>query len=305
MKIYKSTELTNEQYHTEIEAVSGSGLCTIYDKSPAHFKYAENEETAALVFGTAAHAMILEPEMFDAEFCRGFDIAQYPDALVGAAPLKSWLKERGQKVSGNKPELVDRILELEPLTQIDVVLQSRHEQWLANKEHIKPELYDKIQSMRKTIMQDEEISAMLKGGFPELSLVGELDGVAVKTRPDLITANGGLVNYKTTQDVHPERFGRKAYDYGYLLKAALEYDMFTIAYGKPPEFYVLLGQEKTSPFAFKPYYLTEQQLGIGRSQYRMALATYEHCLKTDNWPAYGSGVSELYLPEFIMNQHVS
>jgi hypothetical protein len=305
MKIYKSTELTNQQYHEEIEAISGSGLSVIYDQSPAHYKYAENEETAALVFGTAAHAMILEPEVFNATFCRGFDVSRYPDALIGDADLKKWLQVVGQKVSGNKAEKTSRILLLEPLQQIDTVLQQRHERWHGDKEQIKPDTYDKIQSMRKTIMKDDEIAEMLRGGFPEMSIVGELDGVQVKTRPDLITANGGLVNYKTTTDVHPERFGRKAYDYGYLLKASLEYDMFTLAYGKPPAFYVLLGQEKTSPFAFKPYYLSKQHLEIGRSQYRMALATYEHCLKNDNWPAYGAGVSELYLPEFIMNMHVS
>lgn len=274
MEIYKSTELTNEQYHQEIKAVSGSGLHTIYTKSPAHFKYAESKETEALAIGTAAHAMLLEPEVFNAEYVRGFDVSVYPDALVTANDLKGWLKERGQKVSGSKGELIERIHDLEPLTHIADVLQSRYEQWNAGKESLRPEVYDKIQSMRQTIMQSEDVAAMVNSGHPEMSIVGEFQGVNVKVRPDLITSNGGLVNYKTTTDVHPERFGKKAFDYGYLLKAALEYDMFKAAYGQAPVFYVLLAQEKEAPYAFVPYFLSQEQIGIGRMQYQLALATY-------------------------------
>lgn len=302
MQIYTPSELTNEQYHKEVPAISGSGLHTIYKFSPAHYKYAESEESPALAFGTAAHAMLLEPEAFNATYVRGFDASVYPDSLSGVKDMQSWLKERGQKVSGNKSDLIDRILAVEPLTHIADVLEQRYNQWNAGKEPIKPELYDKIQSMRKTIFADEKCAAMLQGGHAELSVVGELDGVDVKVRPDLITGNGGLVNYKTTEDCHPERFGRKAYDYGYLLKASLEWDMFAKAYGQQPKFYILLSQEKKSPFAFKPYYLTEEQIELGRAQYRIALAVYEQCLANDRWPAYGTGPAELYLPDYIMNQ---
>lgn len=302
MQIYNANELTNEQYHKEVPAISGSGLYTIYQYSPAHYKYGEHEESDALSFGTAAHAMLLEPDVFDASYVRGFDSSLYPDALVTTKDMQAWLKDRGQKVSGSKAELINRIHDLEPLTHIADVLESRYLQWNHGKEPLKPDSFDRVQSMRKTIFADEQCAAMLSGGYPEMSIVGDLDGVAVKVRPDLITGNGGLANYKTTTDCHPERFGKKAYDYGYLLKAALEWDMFAKAYGQQPKFYILLAQEKKAPYAFKPYYLTDEQLELGRAQYRIALATYEKCLENDRWPAYGTGPAELYLPEYIMNQ---
>ena len=255
-EIIPADKLSNEEYQ-ELEAVSGSGLATIYKKSPAHYKYQPKTTTKALQFGIAAHAVILEPELFDAEFVRDVDAEQYPDALVTQNDMKAWLKDKGQKVSGTKPELVGRILDLEPGTHI---LDKIREDFAADNESktiMKPEDYDAVQSMRNVVMQDDLMAEMLKGGTAEVSLAGQLMGVQVKSRPDLITTAGGIVQYKTTLDCNPVEFGRKIDNYGYLLKAAMEVECFTAAYGQAPAYYIWLAQEKAEPYVWKAYSLSE------------------------------------------------
>lgn len=297
-------QLSNPDYQLRDE-ISGSGLSDIYFTSPAHFKYQERDETPALRFGIASHSMVLEPKEFDKEFVRGVDSEQYPDALVTQNDMKAWLKERGQKVSGNKPDLVIRILELEPDTQIMDSLVSEFELSNDDKTILTPEDFDNCQSMRKTLMQDDRIAEMLTGGFSEYSLIGELEGVRVKNRPDLITSAGGIIQYKTTMSCRPEDMGKKVNDYGYLLKAALEWDCFTAAYGHPPKYYIMLAQEKKTPFVFKPFNIgpDSDEMRIGRIQLDHALRVYKHCLENDTWPAYGNEIENLEVAQYIKNKY--
>lgn len=300
--IYTPEQLSNEAYQ-EHPAISGSGLATIYKQSPAHFKYSEQKESKALTFGIAAHAILLEPDHFTAQFVRNIDADQYPDALVGAKDMQAWLKERGLKVFGTKPELIERILDAEPETHIlDVLVEqfaSEHE----GKTIMPPADFDKVHLMRDAIHTDKTMSAMLTGGYAEYSMIGELMGVEVKTRPDLITSAGGIVQYKTTRSCHPDDFGRNVDSYGYLLKAALEWSCFTQAYGQEPAYYIFLAQEKEAPYVWKPYAIDSDALAIGRVQLESALAYYERCLKSDTWTAYGSDIENLILPEWLKKQY--
>jgi len=304
-KIFTPQQLSNPDYQKRPE-ISGSGLSDIYFTSPAHFKYQERDETPALRFGIASHSMVLEPEEFDKEFVRGVDEKKYPDALVTDRAMGAKLKELGQKATGlNLWEKTQAILKNEPETHIlhvlDMIAQSEN----AGKTVLTPDDYDGCQSMRKTLMQDEQIAEMLAGGFSEYSLIGELEGVRVKNRPDLITSAGGIIQYKTTMSCRPEDIGKKVNDYGYLLKAALEWDCFTEAYGHPPKYYIMLAQEKKTPFVFKPFNIApdSDEMRIGRIQLDHALRVYKHCLENDKWPAYGCEIAQLEVAQYIKNKY--
>jgi len=301
-KAFPPEELSNPEYQ-EYPAVSGSGLATIYKQSPAHFKYQPKETTKALTFGIAAHAIILEPEAFAAEFVRDVDAEQYPDALVTQQHMKDWLKERGQKVSGTKPDLTARILELEPDTHILDSIRAEFAAANEDKTIVPPVDFGAITTMRAVIMQDEQMATMLNGGYSEYSLIGDIDGTQVKTRPDLITSAGGIIQYKTTLSCHPEEFGRKVDNYGYLLKAALEWECFTRTYGVEPKYYIFLAQEKKEPFVWKPYNLTPDALSIGRVQLESALNTYDRCVSANKWPGYGADIDPILIPDWMLRQY--
>lgn len=309
MKLIPPEELSNEQYQ-ELPEISGSDLNTVYKKSLAHWKYSEPKTTKALEFGIASHAMILEPERFDDDFAKALDREEYPDALVTQKDLQAWLKDKGQKSSGmSKAEMVRYVLNVAENFGLDVsvwdemVLQ--HEALHQGKTILSVEDYGKIHMMRDAILKNEKMSRMLKNGKAEHSIVGKLDGfdIHTKVRPDLITANNILVNYKTSQDINPEVFGRKCYDYGYLLKASLEWDMFKQLTGNEPGGYIILAQEKESPYVWKPYYLTPEHLAIGRAQRDYAANLIATAIENESFPAYGSDLSPLELPDYITKKY--
>lgn len=284
---------------------SGSFLATIYNKSPAHAMFTPMKESQSLSFGIASHAMLLEPELFKKEFARGFDASIYENVLVTLTDLKAYLKKAGVKTSGSKSELIERIQAIDSTVHIADVLEEEHANSNEGKELIKPEQYDDILAMREAIIKNEKMRNMIESGYPEYSLLCELDGVAVKSRPDLITNGGGIIQYKTTQSCHPAEFPRKANDYGYLLKAALEWRAFEQVYGRPPKFYIFLAQEKTFPYVWKPYYLKADSdaLTVGFMQLELALKLCKQSVEKNEWPAYGSEIEEMQLTDFIKRQY--
>jgi hypothetical protein len=113
-----------------------------------------------------------------------------------------------------------------------------------------------------------------------------------------------IIDYKTTASANPQDFGRQCYNAGYYLKMALQHDVFEIAYGQKPKEVKLLAQEKKHPFIPVMYRIQEEQLAIGRLQYRSALQTWRACVEKDVWPAYGGGAElELQTPAFVKNQY--
>lgn len=304
-KVYPPSEMSNEDYHGNTEHVSGSALCEIYLKSPAAWRFGDKETTPALEFGIASHAAILEPELFGAEFVRGLDKDDYPDALTSESAIKSWLKSKG--VAGYSTKRGAELIGMVDATGEDVQIWSdmigEFEEAAEGKVIVNPKDYDKIMIMRDVVFNDDEYARRLSTGFAEFSIFGEINGVKVKIRPDIMTELGEIWDYKTTADASPEKFGLDCYRYGYLLKMALQHDMFLAAYGRKPAGVVLLAQEKKEPYFAQAYELTDEQLEIGRQQYRTALETYKRCKDTNTWPAYGGGVMSLQMPEWIYKKH--
>lgn len=297
IKIYQPSELSNPEYQA-LEQCSGSFLHTLFAESPAQAKFGEHESSKALDFGIWGHAMILEPERFDSEYCRDFDISVYESILDTGAQMTAWLKERGIKSSGVKAELIERIQAADPDVHIAEVEAQRYRDARQGMEFVPPAAFDKIQQMRSVIMADPECAKMLASGYPELSLVND----EFKVRPDIITSGAYMVNYKTTASAHPDECGRKFYEYGYIMKAALECEMFRQAYGEMPRGYIILAQQKKAPYIHVPFRLSKETLEIGRKDLNHAIRVYRACRDANKWPAFG-GLQDLTLPEYITKKY--
>ncbi len=302
-------EQLNAEFYESLEAINHNDLNTVFSKTLAHWKYAEKKDTKQMEFGIVSHAIILNPTEFDKNFIKGLDVAEYPEALVSSNDLKAWLKSRGQKVSGVKAELTQRILDTVAISEEQVfiwdLMLEKHAEENKSKTVISPDVFYKVSLMRESIMQDETMGALLSSGIAEHAIYGKLPICKVENicRPDVITTGGHIINYCTSTDINPEKFGVNAYNYGYLLRAALEWDMFTELYGEPPKAYILLAQEKESPYVWKPYYITGEQLQIGRVQREYAQSLIENAIETDKYSAYGNEVSPLELPTYITKKY--
>ena len=391
VQIFENGSLPNEDYHDQEKSpgISSTGLLTIYDDCEAVFKYAEREPSAALDFGIASHAAMLEPELFDKEFVRDISKDDHEDmitstvilksklkeagvitlasdavklmreagALCTAADIKSHLKEVGIKVltSAQLPELIAEVTEKCPdktlffadgktLAELESEillllpnakvftfsddaagilaaarkfcpelkvydnLQAELREANPGKVIVKADDYDAIMKMRSVLFGQDYICDLLHEPYVETSILCEIkvtgcdEWIPVKIRPDIITKDWYIPDYKTTRDVRPEAFGRLAHEAGYWLRQAFVSDVLDAALGvdsKP----ALLAQGKQSPFIPVWYNMTPQQIAVGREQYRNALVRYIKASVSDVWPAYADGPVDLGTPEYIAKKY--
>lgn len=309
MKVYLNNELSNEQYHADIEHINGSGLWNIYDRCPAAWRYKdeEDEQSKALVFGTGSHTALLEPERFEAEYARMPTKEDFgDDLLVTVSDMNSWAKERGIKgLSGKTKSEVIKIIRStgEPVRIYD---EERLFAELNAKGRVllEGDDYDAIMQMRAVIHANSYYSSLLAGAYSEVSILGELLGDPSKVRFDCLTRGGDIIDYKTAVSAKPDEFFRHAARLGYFMKMAMQHDMFVEAYGHAPRSVNLLVQEKKSPFIPALIRLTDEQLRIGRIQLRSAMEIYKACKKANSWPGYSMGnpVIEMETPEWFKKQ---
>jgi hypothetical protein len=308
MKLLTPQELSNESYQA-MEEISGSDLSLVFEKSLAHWKHGEKKATKQMEFGLVSHAIILDQEKFNNEFAKELDPEEYPQALITTKDLQAWLKARGQKVSGSKSELIERIIGVAKLTIEKVfiwdLMSANHAAAYAGKTMVSAKIYDTVTQMRSTIFSDSFINNTLNGGIANHAIIGKLAICKAPNicRPHIIANNMTIVRYCTSSDIHPERFGDKCYWYGYLLIASLEWDMFTELYGEPPKAYIFLAQEKEAPYVWKPYYMTPEQLRIGRIQREYAQSLIENSIETGKYSAYGHEPAPLEISSFITKKY--
>ena len=153
-------------------------------KSPAHYKYAvENPEepTPALLFGTAAHMAILEPERFKAEY--------------------TVMPKIDRRTKAGKEEY-ERLMN-------------------SGKSFVSEDEMNDITEMKKAIMANELAARLLEGEHEvSIQWKDPETGEECKCRPDVI-GETLIVDYKTTASCENGEFERSAKKYGYQLQAAM------------------------------------------------------------------------------------
>lgn len=309
IRIFTPEALSNDDYQN-LPQRSGSFLHRLLTHSPAKARFGEIPRGKPLDFGIWSHAMILEPERFAEAYVRDFDPSVYESIMSQNKHYQDWLKERGMKVSGTAAELIARILETGEAVHIEDVERQAYRMANSNDgtapiEFIPVADFDKIQLMRHSLFADPAAAKLMTGGFSEMSIVTD----EFKCRPDKITSASWILNYKTTLDAEPEKFGRKATDMGYPMRAVMECELFKQAYGEYPAGYAILAQEKDTPYLCKTFKIYEAGRGdeqpnawtLGRKQLSAAIKIYRKCRDADIWPGLG-GAEDLSVPDYILKR---
>lgn len=266
---------------------SASQLKKIASTSLAHFKFErENpkEPTAALIFGSAYHTLILEPERFKEEyFTLDRDAMPKPDSDFRNAENKAW-KER--ELARNEGKI-----------------------FLSNEDWIT------LHGMKEALENYPNFTFLLSNRVAEESYFAEIDGQGVRVRPDYVS-KFGIVDLKTCQDASPEAFGRDAAKLKYLIQAALYTDVVstfqaheTIGRGEHYEGdelpFFFLAQEKTAPYVPQMYRVPSFLIEAGRAQYQDVLRALFTAQTTDIWSAYegleaNDGIRDLNFPVWAL-----
>lgn len=106
-----------------------------------------------------------------------------------------------------------------------------------------------------------------------------------------------LGDFKTARTVHPRRFERDAFNFGYHIQAAFDIDIFNAATGQDRNTWCFVAQENEPPYEFNLMMFGQEGaqglpgfVEMGREErwggYRRILADYAKCLKTGHWPRY-------------------
>lgn len=229
--------LSEDVYH-KFPALSSSGIKNLM-VSPMDFwarswmnplKDEDNEETVARFVGKAYHKRILEgSEEFERCYARKFFADPEIKWMRTVDDIKAALREIGLPLGGTKAELIARLEANWPEARqfiLDVAIAD-YEREHDGKKFIDTDLWNKIQFSASLIEHDPELCRLVKGGYPEVSVIwtDEATGVRMKARMDYLKRSS-IVDLKTFAN----QMGRP-------VKDAIYYDIANNGYHIPVAVY--------------------------------------------------------------------
>lgn len=261
----------SDREYRERKELSRSDLFKL-SKSPAHFIYAlknPQEETAAMIFGTAFHTLVLEPEKFE-------------DTYITVPKIDRRTKEG--KAQTEEAERSGKIT----LTE---------------------ETVSRLRAMRASIMSNKYAEILLRGEKEQSYFwTDELTGIDLKCRPDCRTdlkTMSVIVDLKTTENAATEAFMRSALSYGYDLQAAV-YRQGVEAFEKKPHRFVFIAVEKSPPYACNIIEADDVFVDKGSRDLRDYLYTVRECRSSGNWYGYNGSdgcLNVMGLPAWLAKEY--
>jgi exodeoxyribonuclease VIII len=257
--------LTNAEYHARPE-VSKSGLDQLR-RSPLHYwnRYLNPDRlieppTEAMVLGSALHARVLEPHLFDDEY------------IVA-------------------PQGIDRRTKEGKLRWADFEAQAE------GRTVLKAEDAARIEAMAAAVHRHPAARTILRlPGKCEQSYfwTDEATGVDCKCRPDWHSDNRKLIaDVKTTDDASPRGFIRSVMKYRYHVQAAF------YSQGIGAEEFLFIAVEKKPPFAVAVYATPPNLIERGANEALQDLRLLATCRSENKWPGYGDEIQSLVVPDWL------
>lgn len=240
-------------------------------KCPANAKV-PMEDTAALLFGRAAHVLILEGEdAFSSEFC-----------LV---------PKIDKRTKDGKAQWAD----LELLA--------------AGRNLISMEDYETILQMNASVRMHPFARLLLAEGVSETTIIFDREAggqtLRCKARPDRTPAPemACLLDLKTTEDAGYDAFLRSCLKFGYATQAAFYVDGYNATRGDHPaiDAFAFIAVEKKAPYRCEVYTMDMGFLMWGRGEYERLLKIEADCRKQGFWPPYqNAGAEDLIKPAWLV-----
>jgi len=271
--------ITNNKYHS-LSELGSSSIVDIYTKSVWHWRNKIATETPAMIFGSAYHKKLLEPDLFENEYCERGKQVTLPKLISPVMCLPDGIKQRrGKKFDAFRAE-----------NPIGTILTQTEWDWYQLKQNGKQPLSaDAMQTLEGmqcawALPQHNEAAdilwgwdAMRNGLDPphkefELSFFFKYHGVAAKCRPDVWYPDGRKIyDLKTTINASPDEFRRTVlYRRHYDIQAAWYTAGVENVTGVKHKF-VWIAQEKTYPFGVGIYTAGDGIIESGRRKINIAL----------------------------------
>lgn len=256
----------NMSEYLAAEGISKSGLDQL-SKSPAHYQAwlkEKPEPTAAMIFGSAVHCALLEPHRFPGSYVQAPEIERRSNA--GKAAYADWERANAGKMVLSQDQM------------------------------------ETIRGMQDAFNSHPLVSGVLRWAQIERCAFwrDEETNVLCKSRPDIVTSNGLVIDLKTTADASKEAFARDSWKYRYHVQAAMYLEGVTSVLGKLHSDFLFIAVEKEAPYAISVYAAEPVFLTIGRDQMRAGLQRYAECNSRNEWHGYPEEVQKLSLPTWAL-----
>lgn len=266
----------NEREYNEAEGIRRSDLWLMND-SPEKFRWhmdhpEEEEKSPAMVFGSAAHKLILEGKE---EFEKEYAVAPTVDRRTkeGKAVWEQFSTENTGKVVVSKADY-------DTMAGMNLWIDATP---LAN------ELLcaDDVQHEVPFFWTDPET------------------GEKCKCKADAVKTEDGryvMIDYKTASDARTDVFNGHIFKLGYHVQAAMYTEGMQIALGLDyrPRFLFVV-QEKKEPYSVNVIEVGEDVMNYGDAEYHRLLQKYHECSEADIWEGYiqDGMANEAYLPGWL------
>lgn len=186
--------LPDDVYHS-IPALSATGVKNLLISGPDFYyrcpwlnpSYEDDEtDSAAMIAGRAYHARILEGrEVFNGRYGPTFDAPE--NCLRTIEDIQTALAVAGVEAKcKRKSEWIEKIRETDPSALLYDDLKEQHEAAHEGKELISGKLIAKIETAAAMIENHKGLSKCFGGGFPEVTIIWQEDGVRFKARIDYL-----------------------------------------------------------------------------------------------------------------------
>lgn len=255
-------DMPSATYHG-IEAMSASGAKKMI-RSPQHYllmRTTPSAPSAAMQFGTAVHALVLEPDTFN-------------DAVVVAPEVNKRSKDGKAEHEAFVAANVGKVI-------------------------LGADDFDRVLAAGAAVRAHPAASKLLTGGQAETSLFwtdGKC-GVPCKARYDYLNL-GGIVDLKTCQDASPDAFARSVATFHYHLQAAFYCSGSEHVRNESPAFFAFVAVESEPPHGVACYVLPGNAILAGMHLANIALERYAAALAANEWPGYSDAIEVLQLPKW-------
>lgn len=282
-------DISSSEYHNS-PGISRSGIVE-FMRSPKHFwhkylnpDYVPKPSTPDLLFGSAFHTYVLEPDKFDLEYVINLPKRE----KLPEVPL---LKDAGRRVYDE----AKKIYEAERLRR-----KQEDEQFYffsQGKNVIEQADFDMLRAMGTSLTNDTQANAIISNAQYEKSLywIDEETGLLCKCRPDIWHPNY-VVDLKTARDASEREFQRVFYSSKYYLQFAMMSIGIKAVTGKPIEACINLVIEKEEPYCHAIYPVDESAIQHGIEEFRNQLRKLKVCFDKNEWPSYS--IKNLTLPAY-------
>lgn len=165
---------------------------------------------------------------------------------------------------------------------------------------VEPDWVDDIKGILNSMESHPRIRQLIGEGTRESSLwVHDPEfGLTLKCRPDLISAKGFLVDFKSTRDASKQSFLNDIFSprsYLYSMQMAHYCHCLRLA-GLGGDSATIVAIEKEPPYEIAIYPLDVGCLAVGESWWRKTLTDYAKCVRENDWPGYPRAAQPVEIP---------